>query len=150
MEGKYTRKLNKLCSYGECYRDAKEALELVQKNDWEACGTPSKYFILSPRQKIAYGTLLHWFMKAPGLSYSFARFARNGFKPYDEGRIESVILDPIENHLVDFCFEKAYSLDFPLSSALDKIVGGLAGLAFSPIALAAGLIDKPEPRTKNK
>lgn len=40
--------------------------------------------------------------------------------------------------------KKAYAIEFPFSATLDKVVGGLAGVAVAPVAFIAGLVYTPK------
>ena len=156
----YWRKVAKIDRGVGCSHHPQAGLELVQQNDWSATGgiTPN-YFLedasfrlvsgkalerLSPRQRVAYETVRKWFMQAPGLAYLGGRSIRHGFSMPDEDvPLDNIVFDGLSDYCAGVCVKKAYTIEFPFSSTLDKIVGGLAGVAVAPLAFIAGLVYTP-------
>ena len=146
-------------AYG-CSHHPKDALLLVQKNTWKAAdGITPEYFhsdysfglirnealdSLSPRQMIAYDIVQKWFMQAPALAYLGGRCVRNGFKcPKEDAALDNLIFDRASDACATLCAKKAYTIEYPLSATLDRVVGGLTGLVVVPIALVAGFFYTP-------
>jgi len=156
----YWKKVSKVYRAVGCSHHPQNAVDLVQENDWSVTdGITPDYFVednsfgivspkmlekLSPRQRFAYETVRRSFWFAPGNSFFLGRAVRNGFSfPEDDAPLDDKVMDNTAYGCAQFSAQKAYAVEFPFSATLDKVVGGLAGLAVAPVGFVAGLLYTP-------
>lgn len=153
-------KVSQIYNVVGCSHHPENALEMIQRNSWEDAGITPDNLVedntfgiidpkllerLSPRKRVAYEILRKDFMLVTGLAYFIGRGIRKGFKPIKEDyRLDTIIQDAASDHCAGVSLKKAYSIEYPVYSTLDKVVAGCAGLAVSPIAFLSGLVYSPK------
>jgi len=164
--GAFVKKVDRIDRKVDCSHHPQDALIALMVNEWGIGGDYNSPEVfedeaqthllpeavrqhLSPKQRFAYETLRKWLFKMPSLGYGFGRFARNGFKQVDvDSSVDKFFYENASYACGDECAERAYAVQFPVSSTLDRVVGGVIGLALSPITLVVGLAYPPRKQTE--
>ncbi len=156
---KYQKKVKRIEAKTDCSHHPESALKLILEDDWTASDRmdqscfrdggglgiiPAAWLdYLSPRPRAAYETVRKACMLAIAGPYFGGRVIRNGL----DGRKVDANWNNLDRKMEDItsyvcaqkCFEEAYTIEYPVSAALDKVVGLLAGSVIAPVGIIIGV-----------